>query len=214
MVKIRKIDIKEFINIVFREVKRCSTTPVWYNIHQPKPKMLHPLRLLFQPSLNVVRFNKSTNELIFVTASVLHVPSASFASKSRKGIDYSRVPKLSHDDIEERLVRGSGPGGQAVNKTSNCVMLCHKPTGIVVKCHITRVTESNRKLAREMLITKLDNMINGDQSVEGQRKAIEEKKSTKSDQKRRKRDGLKQKWKEREDEQSSTEADVKPSGDV
>lgn len=30
-------------------------------------------------------------------------------------------------------VRGHGPGGQSVNKTTNCVVLKHRPTGIVIK---------------------------------------------------------------------------------
>lgn len=44
-------------------------------------------------------------------------------------IDYSKVPVISEDDLEERFVRGSGPGGQSVNKTANCVVLKHMPTG-------------------------------------------------------------------------------------
>lgn len=129
---------------------------------------------------------------------LLPISIQSFSSKSKKGIDFSLVPKLSDDDLEEWLVRGSGPGGQAVNKTSNCVMLRHKPTGIVVKCHITRITEQNRKLAREMLIARLDQKINGDMSVENQRKTLEAKKSVNDNRKRRKLQEMKQKWKERE----------------
>uniref|UniRef100_A0A452GQM5 Prokaryotic-type class I peptide chain release factors domain-containing protein n=1 Tax=Gopherus agassizii TaxID=38772 RepID=A0A452GQM5_9SAUR len=40
---------------------------------------------------------------------------------------------LSEADLEEQFVRGNGPGGQATNKTSNCVVLKHIPSGIVVK---------------------------------------------------------------------------------
>ena len=42
-------------------------------------------------------------------------------------------PPLIESELEERFIRGSGPGGQKINKTSNCVMLKHLPTGIVVK---------------------------------------------------------------------------------
>lgn len=42
-------------------------------------------------------------------------------------------PALNEDELEEMFIRGSGPGGQAVAKTSNCVLLKHLPTGIVVK---------------------------------------------------------------------------------
>jgi hypothetical protein len=44
-------------------------------------------------------------------------------------IDYTKVPKLNEDDLDEQFVKGSGPGGQNVNKRSNCVVLTHKPTG-------------------------------------------------------------------------------------
>ena len=46
-----------------------------------------------------------------------------------KHIDYSKFPKIVEEDLEEQFVRGSGPGGQSVNKTSNCVVLKHKATG-------------------------------------------------------------------------------------
>lgn len=46
------------------------------------------------------------------------------------------LPVLSEDELEEQFVRGSGPGGQATNKTSNCVVLRHIPSGIVVKVNV------------------------------------------------------------------------------
>ena len=44
-------------------------------------------------------------------------------------VDRSRFPRLEERELEERFVRGSGPGGQSVNKTANCVSLKHLPTG-------------------------------------------------------------------------------------
>jgi len=38
-------------------------------------------------------------------------------------LDYSNVPKLNEADLEEQFIRGSGPGGQATNKTNNAVLL-------------------------------------------------------------------------------------------
>ncbi|XP_070712190.1 mitochondrial translation release factor in rescue-like [Pempheris klunzingeri] len=63
---------------------------------------------------------------------------------------------LNEDELEEQFVRGSGPGGQATNKTNNCVVLKHIPSGIVVKCHQTRSVDLNRKRAREIMREKLD----------------------------------------------------------
>ncbi|NXP56845.1 CL065 factor, partial [Heliornis fulica] len=40
---------------------------------------------------------------------------------------------LTEAELKEQFVRGDGPGGQATNKTNNCVVLKHIPSGIVVK---------------------------------------------------------------------------------
>ena len=50
--------------------------------------------------------------------------------------DFIDLPVLNEDEFEEQFVRGSGPGGQATNKTSNCVVLKHIPTGSVVKVQL------------------------------------------------------------------------------
>lgn len=113
-------------------------------------------------------------------------------------IVHSRVPPLLDEDLEESFVRGSGPGGQAVNKTSNCCVLRHKPTGIIVKCHIHRSATQNRKEARAILTRKLDNLINGEHSVENQEKEHEKQKTRESDRRRKKLQELKKQWKERE----------------
>ena len=59
-------------------------------------------------------------------------------------------------DLEERFVRASGKGGQKLNKTSSCVWLTHKPTGILVKCEESRSQALNRFLARRRLADKLE----------------------------------------------------------
>src|SRR6476660_4046365 len=58
-------------------------------------------------------------------------------------------------DIEESFVRSGGHGGQNVNKTSTCVVLLHRPTGLQVKCQTTRQQGLNRLVARRILLDKL-----------------------------------------------------------
>ncbi|HEU6448765.1 MAG TPA: peptide chain release factor-like protein [Verrucomicrobiae bacterium] len=59
-------------------------------------------------------------------------------------------------DIEESFVRSGGHGGQNVNKTSTCVMLLHRPTGLQVKCQETRQQGLNRFIARRLLLDKIE----------------------------------------------------------
>ncbi len=62
---------------------------------------------------------------------------------------------ITEDDIEEQFIRGTGAGGQKINKTSSCVYLRHLPTGIEIKCQASRRRSKNRLTAREMLCEKL-----------------------------------------------------------
>ncbi len=50
------------------------------------------------------------------------------------------------------------------NKTSSAVQLKHLPTGIVVKSQATRSRSQNRKLAREILAQKVDDLLRGSES--------------------------------------------------
>jgi len=59
-------------------------------------------------------------------------------------------------DLEESFVRSGGHGGQNVNKTSTCVMLTHRPSGVRVKCQDTRQQGLNRFLARHLLFDKIE----------------------------------------------------------
>ncbi len=62
---------------------------------------------------------------------------------------------VAETDLDERFVRSSGAGGQHVNKSSTCVYLKHKPTGLEVKCMAERSQSLNRFLARRQLLEKI-----------------------------------------------------------
>jgi protein subunit release factor B len=59
-------------------------------------------------------------------------------------------------DVQERFVRGSGPGGQKINKTSSTVVLRHEPTGTEVRVQRERSQAANRELAWTELCEKLE----------------------------------------------------------
>ena len=74
-------------------------------------------------------------------------------------------------EIDETFVRSGGKGGQKVNKSSSCVMLLHRPTGLRVKSQTTRHQAMNRFLARELLLDKIERMRKG--HIEAERARVE-----------------------------------------
>ena len=60
------------------------------------------------------------------------------------------------EEVDERFVRGAGPGGQKINKTSSTVWLRHDATGTEVRCQAQRSQSANRLKAWEDLCEKLE----------------------------------------------------------
>lgn len=135
-----------------------------------------------------------------IASLVVRVPSARFFSSIKSKLDFSKVPKLVEADLEETFVRGDGPGGQAIATTNNCVLLRHKPTNIIVKNHGTRSLKTNREEARRLMIEKLDELFNKEDSVENQRKRMEKVKLNKAQSKSEKLRKLKMDFKKNLDE--------------
>ncbi|SPQ21082.1 f372da8b-f85a-42b2-9f70-eb2013cc1d46 [Thermothielavioides terrestris] len=112
-------------------------------------------------------------------------------------------------EIEETFIKGSGPGGQKINKTNSAVQLRHIPTGIVVKSQATRSRSQNRAIARQLLAARLDELVNGAQSrtaivseVKRKRAASRAKKSRR---KYRRLAALAEEAKEKEEEEEEEE---------
>jgi hypothetical protein len=108
---------------------------------------------------------------------------------TRNRNDNHQLPDLDEDSLSETFVKGSGAGGQKVNKTANKVVLVHEPTQIRVECQDTRSLQQNRKIARKRLKLKLDEYINGSQSKTQVKvaKKVSKKQKTKARNKARQR---------------------------
>jgi protein subunit release factor B len=116
-------------------------------------------------------------------------------------------PKLlfKDEDLTETFVRGSGAGGQKVNKTSNRVVLVHEPTQLRVECQDTRSLQQNRKIARKRLLGKLDDHWNGSQSKLSMKNEKASGKKQKSKTKNRARQRTKQLEKQQPNQEEEEE---------
>ncbi|MDD2240650.1 MAG: peptide chain release factor-like protein [Kiritimatiellae bacterium] len=87
-------------------------------------------------------------------------------SPAKKAQLLKRMTRLGirETDLEEKFIRGGGPGGQKVNKTSSTVYLRHIPTGLEVKCARERSQSMNRFLARRELCEKMAEKVRGEKS--------------------------------------------------
>ena len=81
-----------------------------------------------------------------------------------------RMEKLGirEEDLVEKFIRGSGHGGQKINKTASCVYLKHEPSGIEIKCQQDRSRVMNRFLARRELCEQLEEIALGKKSARQQ----------------------------------------------
>mmetsp|Transcript_44734 Transcript_44734/g.108478 ORF Transcript_44734/g.108478 Transcript_44734/m.108478 type:complete len:669 (+) Transcript_44734:272-2278(+) len=118
--------------------------------------------------------------------------SATITSNKGGGGGAVQPVMLNEEELEEKFVRGQGPGGQKINKTSNRVILTHTPTQIRVECQDTRSLQQNRKIARKRLRLKLDEYFNGRRSKVQQQHIKASQKRQKSKSKNRARQRKKQ----------------------
>ena len=121
------------------------------------------------------------------------------SEKKEKALhDRMRELNVSEDDLEERFIRSSGPGGQKANKTSSGVCLRHIPTDITVKYHRERSQALNRFFARRTLLDQIERTQKG--FIKEDKKHIEKINS----QKRKKRKRAKVKLSALKPEQTDT----------
>jgi peptide chain release factor 1 len=63
--------------------------------------------------------------------------------------------KIEEKDLEIKVSRSGGPGGQSVNTTDSAVQILHKPSGIQVRCTQEKSQHKNRDMAMKILRSKL-----------------------------------------------------------
>jgi len=96
-------------------------------------------------------------------------------------------PTILESDITEAFLKGTGPGGQKINKTSSAVQLKHLPTGLVIKCQETRSRSQNRKIARRILAERIEVLVMGDDSRAALKAEREKKKKASKNKKARRK---------------------------
>ncbi|KAG7289599.1 hypothetical protein NEMBOFW57_005970 [Staphylotrichum longicolle] len=119
--------------------------------------------LSLRPLLRLAGFSAAHNGVLPPSSAVA---AAAFTTSTATNLK-QLPPRPKHppeSEIEESFLKGSGPGGQKINKTNSAVQLKHLPTGIVVKSQATRSRTQNRKIARDLLALRLDELANGSQS--------------------------------------------------
>ncbi|MDD5209800.1 MAG: peptide chain release factor-like protein [Elusimicrobiales bacterium] len=70
----------------------------------------------------------------------------------------ARIARLAIDLrlIEEQFIRGSGNGGQKINKTSNAVLLKYPALGLIVRCQRERKRSLNRFIALREMVDEIE----------------------------------------------------------
>ncbi|KAH6626987.1 RF-1 domain-containing protein [Chaetomium sp. MPI-SDFR-AT-0129] len=174
----------------------------------PMIRFLTRLRMLFGP-LATPNYSQSARGSSSTITNPSKLTSSFTTSTSIQGKQTQLPPRPKHppeSEIDESFLKGSGPGGQKINKTSSAVQLKHLPTGIVVKSQATRSRSQNRKIARDLLALRLDELARGPQSRAA---AVSDLKKKRADSKSKK---ARRKYRKLAEGQTTGEGDIGEEG--
>lgn len=78
-------------------------------------------------------------------------------------MDVNSKPKfvLNRNDVDRQYTCSGGKGGQNVNRRSTCVILIHRPSGIIVRSEENRTQGKNEEAAWKRLEEKLSAISDG-----------------------------------------------------
>jgi protein subunit release factor B len=79
-------------------------------------------------------------------------------SKQKALIEKMMTLGIRESDLEIKFVKGSGSGGQKINKSNTAVQITHLPTGIVCKSQKSRSQGNNKFFAKRLLTEKLEEL--------------------------------------------------------
>ncbi|MEA3355568.1 MAG: PCRF domain-containing protein [Patescibacteria group bacterium] len=130
----------------FAEIQKLEIIPLDSGIIKIKGKQAFPLYQFESGVHRVQRIpsTESSGRIHTSTATVTVLPEI-------KKTEITIKPK----DVNIEFYRSSGSGGQNVNKVSTAVRLKHLPSNIVIESQTQRTQEQNRKIAFDLLRTKL-----------------------------------------------------------
>lgn len=88
----------------------------------------------------------------------MNFPEVSDITPAKAAALKARIARLGIDLrlIDEQFIRGSGNGGQKINKTSNAVQLRYPPLGLMVRCQRERKRSLNRFLALREMVDEIE----------------------------------------------------------
>lgn len=97
---------------------------------------------------------------------------------------------INENDLLEKFIKGTGPGGQKVNKSSTCVYLKHEPTQIEVKMGQERTQSLNRYYARKRMCELIEELKFGKNSPSLQKEDKIRRQKERRKRRRRRKNGI------------------------